>query len=156
LTTFKVVPELSVLLSCTFIIDYNFGKTFQSCSTTLKDELVLLSTTLITFKCTFEPFNTTFVLVYSNINFIHLFEKLGSYSESDIYVYSGMVSSMKSELARDEADCDRFRLRLVLRNSVTAANISAQCFSEIPLAVLRNRDARGSVFIMAFADGPVP
>ena len=88
-----------------FILDSNFGKTFQSCSTTLKDELVPLSTTLIIFNITFEPFNTTFVLD-NNINFINLFENLDMssiYSESNKYEYSRMVSSINSELARDDA-----------------------------------------------------
>ena len=52
-----------------------------------------------------------------------------------------MLSSTKSELASDDADWDRFRLRLLLRNAVAAAKISAQCLSVRSLADLRNRGA---------------
>ena len=67
-----------------------------------------------------------------------------------------MVSSTKSELANDDADWDRFRLRLLLRNAVAAAKISAQCLSVRSLADLRNREARGSIFTNVFVEGPVP
>ena len=67
-----------------------------------------------------------------------------------------MPSSTKSELAKDNADWDRFRLRLLLRNAVAATKSLAQCLSVRSLADLRNREARGSIFANVFVEGPVP